>query len=39
MTFANLVVGYSLCRQLMVIRQESDVKIDVYAFGKNVKKS
>ncbi|SDQ06158.1 L,D-transpeptidase [Streptococcus equinus] len=39
LTFANLVVGYSLCRQLMVIRQESDVKIDVYAFDKNVKKS
>ena len=34
LTFTNLVVGYGLCRQLMVTHQESEVKLDEYAFEK-----
>lgn len=39
LTFTNLVVGYGLCRQLMVTHQESEVKLDEYAFEKSMKKT
>lgn len=39
LTFANLVVGYGLCRQLIVTHRESEVKIDEYAFEKSMKKT
>ena len=34
LTFTNLVVGYGLCRQLMVTHQESEVKLDEYVLKK-----
>ena len=39
LTFTNLVVGYGLCRQLMVTHQESEFKLDEYAFEKSMKKT
>lgn len=39
LTFANLVVGYGLCRQLIVTHRESEAKLDEYAFEKSMKKT
>lgn len=35
LTFANLVVGYGLCRQLIVTHRESEAKLDEYALKKH----